>query len=561
MSGRRTSVGSLTLDDLYARLRTEAFENLPILALLGVLVLGFRGLIELIFRIADPLPREAYEGVSILLGALQFEASFVLFALPIGVLALCRRQLRWDTFEFGRELRLIAMMCALPLVWEVVAMDYNFYFQQAYHIDRLLVLFFFAALWYHPIFAFPLALGIYMIQGQLMYPIGTISDTNQKLPRQALVLFSAFLFLRIRLYPPVRRTLDETPLRRVVETEAPDEYLFIWALGALIAISYVIPGVGKALLLYPQREIVAYHLPWAYIRGWLWQLDTATIELAFDYLAAANPLLTWGALAVEVGMIAFVWRRRVMNAFVVVVIGFQLLIFALSGILFKKWFFVLVGFAWAVTKIDTKLPDTFFDRRTQVVVTGLVILVVVVPVLFPVTHLFWYTSTYDRTYTMEAVDSDGDVYELGWGSMGPYELLFRQNRVQYLDKGKSLSGQGARTTRDWQRLQIMRNATTPDELRRVRAEYGTVQYDRQRARAFDGLVRRYFESQVCEQRSVVWSTIPSLSHQFWGKPGDRLPSNADYERVRIRKTGYLYTDGNIQRVDSTIVRNITVSGC
>jgi len=480
----------------------------------------------------------------------------------MAVLLLNWNQTRWKTFQFGSELRLLIIIAALPLVWSVVGLDYNFYFERAYHLDRIILLVCLLGVWYHPAFVFPLTISIFVTQGQLAYPLG-LSDTSEHLPRQALLLFSAFLFLRVRYHSLVSNRLDQIGLQRIVDTDTPDEYLFFWTLGSVIAASYVVPGVGKALLLWPFREIVAYHLPWAYIRGWLWQLEAGTVELLFGYLVDVNPLLTWGTLVVEIGMIAFMWHRRIMRAFAAIVIGFQLAIFAVSGILFKKWFFVLVGFAWCVSQVDSKATETLFDRRTQVIVTTLIILAVILPAFYPVTTLAWYSSAYDRTYTVEAVSENGNTYKIGWDKMAPYERSFRQNRFAFLDRQKSLSREGARTTSDWERLRKIRQATTATDVDRLRSRFGTVQYNANKSASFNQLIRRHFRSQVCERErnSVIWGEIPSPPHLFWGVPDNDPPTSVRYEKVQIRRTDYLYTNGNIQQINSTIVKSISVKSC
>lgn len=530
-------------------------DTLPALTLLAVLLVGFNGL-WILRRLVRLHPERVYRSASIVAASLAHPPYLLVVLVLTLALVAGRRELSWERLEHGRRIRVLVLVASFPVVWSLVTAEYNPYFDQAYHADRVLLLVVYALVWVHPGFAFLLAVLVFTVEGQFLKPFGHLSTTNNKLPKQVLVLFSSFLFFELRHVSPLDRLLKRVGLGDLYGLETDDERVFLWALVALVGASYFSASVSKLVIRWPVRENLAYWLPFAYGRGWLWHLDPGTVQRGFELLRTANPLMTWGTVVIEGAGVALAWRRRLLPVIVAGIVGLHLTIFAMTGILFKMWVVVLVAFVWFVRRVDDADDRGLFTRRTAVVVTVVVLLSTVV---LPVSSLAWFQTNYDRTYTVEVVDAEGNVYDVGWHEMTPYALTFQQNRFSYVDPNRTVDGR--RSTKEYDTYQRLLSADEPADIERLRLEYGTVSYDPERARTFERFLKRYFETRLCDgDATTAWSRLPSLPHKFWNRPGDERPADATYTAVRVRRETTLYTDGRLRTVDTDVVRTVSLDG-
>lgn len=520
------------------------------IVLLAVLLVGFNGLWRM-RRLIYIHPEWVYQNKSIIVSSLHYPTYLAIVLIPSLFLVVGRQGITWDRFKFGRELRWVVVIATFPVIWSLITADYNHYFGQAYHIDRILLLVAYALLWLHPGFVFVLATFIFTFEGQLLQPFGHMSTTNTELPKQILLLFVSYLFLQLRNVQPVKKHLHRTRLRRLY-TETPDESVLIWAVLAVVGASYFNPAINKLTMLWPFRENVAYYIVFSYGRGWLASVDPAIITQGYNIFAGLNPLLVWGTIVIELAGIALVWSRRGFYWIIGALIGLHLVIFAMTGIFFKMWIIVLVSVAWFMYRVDARGELSLFNGRTVMVVTGLVL---ISSLILPITPLAWYQTNYDYTYTVEVVGEDGDVYDVGWQEMGPYELTFQQNRLSYIDNSSTLEAR--RSVKEYPPLQRIRGVERPAEIHDLRSKHGTVSYDREQAEQFDRFVQQYFSSKLCNgERDIAWTHIPYAPHKYWISPNDELPDDGSYTEVRIRRTAQFYDNGAIEDVDSEIVRTV-----
>jgi len=544
----------VVLRNLRQRVRNTTADNFQIFILLVALLAMFKIYRTAVRRTLYPLPEAVYANGLFSSVILAEPLAITVFIGPVIVLMPIFDRLKWQNLSHGYALRIVALVTATVMVWATLPLEYNYYFDQHYPMARVALICLLVLSYFHPICIPPLTALIFSFQGQLMYPFG-LSNTSERVPLQMLVLFSSFLLLQFR-YVDSLRTITEAARVDPRKLSTPESHIFIYAAAALLGASYAEAAMAKVELYWPWREVVAYHVPWAYTRGWLRFLDVEHIEQLFEILAAANPVLIWGTLIIEAGAIAIFWQKKWFAAILGGIFAFQLSTFVLTGIFFKKWLVVIAAFGVTVY-VTSKESGNLFNRRAATLVTGIILMALVFGSVLPLTSLGWYSTTYDATYTMEAGGEDLDVKRISWGQMKPYDRHFRQNRFAFIDPNKTLVNYGARDTQSYAVLQRMRTATEPLDIKRLRSNHGRVQYDPAAAEEFDRIVRGYVQSQSCG-RSTSWSSIPKLPHIFWGQPGTEMSGNKKIEWVRVRRTGYLYTDGDIRTVDSKIVRNISV---
>ena len=107
------------------------------------------------------------------------------------------RRLGWRQIENSGTLRLLIFSIAVIFAWTYSTYDYNLYFDRAHHFDRALLLCLGGLILYHPAFVIPFLLVLHLIVFQFELPLRIYSWTDKLAPLQVLILFSAFLVLRV----------------------------------------------------------------------------------------------------------------------------------------------------------------------------------------------------------------------------------------------------------------------------------------------------------------------------------------------------------------------------
>jgi len=524
-----------------------------ILVLIPLVLVGYTGLHRLI-RHFTVLPETAYEGSSIAISFMTNVPSLLLLVLPSLFLMYGWGELEWSAFEYSRAFRWLIIIVAFPLVWTFVTYQFNFYFGQAHHFDRVLLLFLYALIWYHPVFIYPFLLLLFAIIGQFYYPFDSISMTDKRAPLNFLILFASYLFIRLRHATEVGGVLERVGLGWLHDREFRDELVFIWVVAGLIGGSYFVPGTAKIEMLWPFREALYNYIPIRWSWGWLAPLDYDVIMTLYELMRAFNPIGVAAALAIELAAIALMWRKQ---TFKLAISGFVVLhtvIFLATGLAFWKWVIMDVAFLMAVLLISKGNDIRVFDRRTAVIVT---ILILLAPHIYSISVLGWYTTNYDRSYTMEFVGEGDETVEMHRWHLEPYQIS-TAGQFDYLYNGTVLpSG----TTTDYQFARAISSVNGPEGLAELKAERGVNNFDAEMANRFDVFIRRYVNAnQEGTTRNFVWHQVSSPKHFTSMAPTPTLDQDVTYQYVRVSMTERLITGGELRTVNTELVRNVSLRG-
>jgi hypothetical protein len=103
----------------------------------------------------------------------------------------------WTDFEHGPRVRLLVTLQAAILAWVYALQDYNFFFDQGWPVDRLLVVAAVALVAFRPAFILPFLVLLLPLVCQLTWPIGGFSWAVPILPVRVLILCAAMWILRM----------------------------------------------------------------------------------------------------------------------------------------------------------------------------------------------------------------------------------------------------------------------------------------------------------------------------------------------------------------------------
>lgn len=389
-------------------------STLSIVALLPV--------VAFVLNRADWTPEAAYHSWWILGSALMSGGWRVqLGAAGVVVLALAMARFPWRRIAPGHPaLRRMALFLALIHAWPLVLYPLNHWYGQGHWLDRAAVGFLAVAILRHPAFLAPFLFVSGLISHQFAYPIGGFTATDKVLPHLPLQLLTCFAlcrtFLRVR------------PRHLVV------------ALIPGVVSCYFLPGCAKLALgngltwLWEDRLtnlLVARHQ-----YGWLGWIPEPTLLAVAGRMGPVDGGMRLLSLCFELGAPLMVFRRSWSVALLVLLAGFHLGVLALSGIFFWKWIATDLVIAAYLRRLD---PGAWTARNARILALGVLLVLGLVPRLWPVPRLGWLNTPFVERYVLVGLARSGERYAIPPGWFGGYSTIFAQNRFQYLDPGRSLT--------------------------------------------------------------------------------------------------------------------------
>lgn len=386
----------------------------------------------------------------------------------------------WKNLDLGRHARWFIMAAAALLVWPCSTLDYNFFFDQGYVIDRLVLVGIWALIYVHPFFVAPLLVVLVMSFGQLMYPLPGASWhwPDKKLPLDFLTMFLVFLATRV-FFRQHRQA-------------------FVLLTCTVVASQYFHAGVNKMLLgptlwTWATDNHLSHILVGAHVNGgWLRHLSPAAVHQLAGALSAVDPALAAGTLMVECGAILLLLDRKLLPWILVAQAGLHTGIVLLTGIFFWKWIlFDLMLALWLCSSwraddaagaglatlpghemANPSLGQWFlgrglFSARTFAL---FVTLVLASPFSLQNVSFAWWDTPYINFFEIRGIGRSGTEYVLDSRFFSPYDILVHQARFSYLKRGPTIGGTFA-VAHDYEFARAVDTAT-PGEIGAIRQRFG-----------------------------------------------------------------------------------------
>lgn len=419
------------------------------------------------------------------------------YALPV-VLAcsalplLFFRRLSWRKLEAWRPLRWVAVGIAAAFLWEYSTYDYNLFFNQAHMVDRWLIIGLALLVIVHPSFAPPLVALATVMAGQFRHPLLAYTWTDKWLLFQVAILFVAFLHARVLV-----RAHTAT---------------FVFLALCLTADGYVASAVAK-LELSPdplawvrdndlRNLVVAAHL-----NGWLSWLDEARLLAALSTVKSLNVPLSAMTLALELGAVLLLVRRRLSIIVLAATCALHVAIYAASAILFWKWICVDLLLIAFLLRAERRVVARIFSWRTAL--ASFAVIVASTWYLKPV-GLGWFDTRLNHVFDLRAVGASGKSYRVSRDFMAPFDVIFAQNRFSYLTDERVVVNTFG-TTRKVKVAQRIDAARTNADIKAIRQAFGRNQWHTKRTRYFDKFIKQFF-AQLNRRRAKTmvprWMAAP-----------------------------------------------------
>ena len=519
----------------------EKHARLFIVLRIATLLAAFL-LVDFFLRRAGDLPSDSYARGSLLAGLIDR----IGVATVLGLLGLAMILARygglldpWSAFELGGRLRGFIVLLAFLMAWPFTTFEFNYFFDQGYYLERILLALLLPLIWARPVFIYPFLLIAFAILWQLGEPqlsSGAIFPHKLQV-LHVLDLFAALLMLHAF-----------TGSRRI------DGFFFLTC--RLIAGAYWVPGFAKLEMGWITHGHL-YHMPLAaYAHGWLSFLEPTTIVAYAQAMAWFDwPMRIFVSIA-EIGCLVFLWRRTVTFALLGAVTLFHIATFALYGYLFWTWIALDIAVLVVLARdrrerrIDIYSPTHF---------AASVVLIAFVSHWAQPASLAWFDTRLSYTYRYEVVGVSGERYRLPPRFFAPYGDVFTMANFSYLVRQHGLLVSPYGITGDRARADRLMEARTPSDIYSLESEIGLRRYDAERAQRFYDFIERYMTNWNARDRSGFNPAALRPPPQFWSFPrDDAFIGQENVREVIVKEVTSLYDNERLKVIRELELARIAI---
>lgn len=404
----------------------------------------------------------------------------VLIALLTIPFILRKLLLPWIAFEKGKTIRILLFSAALMLSWKYVTADYNYYLNNWYLPDRIiLALLPFLILW-RPFFLLPFLVALLTIIGQYQV-LPVYSLAAESLLFRSQILFMSFFLIRV-----------------ITNHFRYEEFIFL--IGCLLGAHYFESGVLKLNPEWLLYDNVAYLLPNIYTSGWLSHLNPENITSITRTAGWVNVPIKLYTIVIECGMLFIFLNLRFTRFLFAGAIIFHLGIFLMTGIFFWMWIlFLFVITVYVFNREDARIRR-LFSRNYLLLSLPLIALG---EFWCDPVGLAWHDSAINYTYKFQAEMDNGTQQLLPPDFFSPYYYQFTLGNFKYLSPHKLLPVVWGAT-----------NATTGRGLRNSPTIANALEYEQKAGRLFEDPDKKLFFEGFVQQFVGNWNTKSDKHHSI-----------------------------------------------
>jgi hypothetical protein len=527
------------IGDLYlwwVKSRAVRFIHRSWFVQLGLMAVVFALLRPLMFKLLK-YPEAVYDDWFI--GAGLFQRPHMVWVLALFVVMLVFNR-RLKLRRGGRWVKAAVILCLLWLWWGIAATGFNYYTNEAYWLDRVLILALVVLAIRIPACAILAVAYSMLFLGQLALSAGDMETTDKLLLLYANFALIGWLLLRT-IFPMRGRTL-------------------LFFLLALAASAYFAPGWAKLTVsgtldpfAWMLRDPLHCFMVTAYSHGWLTWLGSERVAGLAATLAVLSPLMAAFTLFVELSSSVMLLFRRSAIVLLVLAIMMHLGIFAMTGIFFWKWMAIdLLLIAWL---LQLRPPGSRRAKWRRV--AAMAVLIASFPLYTQPKFLGWLDSNVSETYFVEVVTADGETLRVDQKDFGPYDITFEQGAVHYLNREPVIGDLWGNAP--WDLGTQMLAIEDPEQMRSLIREGGTIRYDEKKAAELDRFLQQFFTHVNERGDGMQWLDWIGPPHHVQVSSGEpRYDFSKPVKRVQVRFVRTFFDGEHIVTLDDRVVREVVI---
>lgn len=454
----------------------------------------------------------------------------------LGVLVfiyLCyhRKKLSWKTLGVDWALKLFFILPGLLLCWEMLSYDYNFYLNQYFLLERVLMVVFLVLVWKHPMYAVWFLITALLFRAQYDFPLGRFPLFDKKVLFDIYILLISFLLLRTKL-------------------KLSKKWLLFF-LVVLIGSNYFTAGLGKLMVSahgyeWPFQNPVDYLILNMKELGWSPPVFFA--DLVSKYKVVFQCL----SLSLELAAITIFYKRKwailLLSGFVVLHIA----ILYLGGTFFWKW--MVIDLLMLVYLIFSKTAKTLFTMRFF----KLSFLMIPFAILWSnAIPLGWFDTKYNQVFDYKVVLNDGKEYNVSKDLFNPYQKLFYRNKFLYLVNQKRINISGFGYTFKYGLAQAI-NKSDIGSLDGIKQKYGINAYNEERDDEYTKFIKTFFQNynQRLQEKPLRFFEAPK--HFYNDTPNPVYKGQGKIKIVKVYLKETYIEDGEVEVLQKKLIKRIEI---
>ena len=414
-----------------------------------------------------------------------FSVTVVLLYLPI--------LLKWKTFSvkgnYKWQERLLVYTAAFIVVWELSTYQYNYYLNNAFYTDRIVLVVLFLLLLRYRVFV-PLFIAfVFVYRSQFNYPVDGFPLLDIWLVFDVLIAYMAYMYAQL-----------------VVPTlKVPFTYVALCIVGA----TYFYSGVKKIMISPHGYEWLVNNNP-AYLflnmhlLGWMANASDTTISKLFNFLSAYKVPLQLLVLLIELAGLLLLRARKLSIVLLSLCICLHLGIFIMGSTIFWKWILVEVALIVVLLR-DKNVNEYLFSKRAFI---SSLIIIVSSPLWLQPNMYGWHDTPMNQYFSFEVTDDKGNTYPIAKNDMNPYHQWFQFNTFHFLLREPCLRISPFGFTQQYKLAKAIQDAG-PGDYKTLLSTYGKNVYDETKTNKFNEFIRTYFRNR---NRRIGERFMPFMLH-------------------------------------------------
>lgn len=345
----------------------------------------------------------------------------LLFGMPF---RRFRKYISYKHLLPNKSIRISLFLLCFLISWNLIFSSFNFYFNQWYVPDRLLLLILLAFCWTSPLFLIPFLAQLFLLLAQYQLPLGGFPILDRRLAIEVLIVSGSIGFIEwMRSFIP-----------RLRDKEFPIAKIWFYFAACLFGAFYFHSAVKK-LEISPNtwewlyENDILNNLKAMHHRGWLQNWPTLhTVQL--KYFSLFNGFGPFFILLMEFFGIVLLLHKRLFWAFAISMVFFHLNVFFLNGALFIPWIVCGISLILISRKIQ------FRYNLTALLLSFLIIYQLPQYIFIP--ELAWFDSKIDGRFQVYSKNQKGELKEVSMSSLAPFNENFQVGNQQAVVKSKTV---------------------------------------------------------------------------------------------------------------------------
>lgn len=480
-----------------------------------------------------------YHGSSVCFGSLLHP--FVVLSLLFICFPLLHKYKGIQQLRVATTDKILLVVSSFLLSWELSTYNFNYYLNNGFYLDRLLLVVFPFLLWRWQFLA-PVYVALALVyRSQFNYPVDGFELFDKRLLFDILLMFTSWMYIKAYF--------------------KNSKINFIYLVLCIIASNYFISGFAK-FLISPhgyewllQNKVSDLFLN-VHARGWLANQNAQSVSSIYTLLTRFDVLFQSVVLIIELLALLLLRSKKMAILLLIAFCLMHLAIFSVGSMLFWKWMSLDLVVAYILYKTNSEFSAQLFSRDLFYV--SLIVIGTSFIWLRPY-PIGWFDTKANQFFTYEVEDESGRITELNKNDFNPYHQWIQYDRFLFLVNQNVLPISGFGYTGNYYFKELI-DTTSPVNLGILQNKLGINHYEANKKQAFDKFVKTFFRNwNNAEVKNKWWTMFKAPNHLYnSAKNSHGLSDVLKVKKLRIIMNVSYISDNKSSIISRAVIDEIII---